>query len=140
VSEENVELVRRAAELFVNEGLEASLVYSAEDIVAYPFPEWIGRSEYRGHDGMRSLLAEWTDNFDDLSFEFGQFFDSGDWVVATFRMSGRIKGSGAPLSQLLAAASGRFRDGKVGETHYFLTVEQAFAFAGLEEPVRRTGS
>ena len=52
--------------------------------------------------------------------------------MTTFRMSGRIKGSGAPLSQSIAAVSGRVEHGKVGEVHYFLSAEQAFEFAGIE--------
>jgi ketosteroid isomerase-like protein len=128
--------VRRTAELFASKGIDASLEYTAEDVIAYPFPEWIGQSEYRGHEGMRALLAEWADNFDDIRFEPEEFFDAGDRVVTTFRMSGRIKGSGAPLSQSIAAVSGRIEHGKVGEVHYFLTLEQAFECAGLEQVAR----
>ena len=59
MSRENVELVRRTAELFASKGIDASLEYTAEDVIAYPFPEW-------------------ADNFDDIRLEPEEFFDAGD--------------------------------------------------------------
>ncbi len=54
MSQENVEVVKRAYDALSAGGIEASLAYFRPDVVAYPFPEWVEASEYRGHDGQRA--------------------------------------------------------------------------------------
>ena len=48
MSEENVELTKRAYAAFATGGVEATLPYFAPDAVFHPFPEWPGDTEYRG--------------------------------------------------------------------------------------------
>jgi hypothetical protein len=45
------------------------------DVIAYPFPEWVEESEYRGHDGLRALIALWKDNFDAFEIHEDEFRD-----------------------------------------------------------------
>ena len=68
MSQENVEIVRQIYQAFAADGVEAALPYMAPDSVLYPFPQWPGPSEYHSRDGLRRLLAEWTENFG-TSFE-----------------------------------------------------------------------
>jgi ketosteroid isomerase-like protein len=57
MSEENVVIVRRAYEALAAGGVEAVAAFFAPDAVIHSFPEWARPPEYRGHDGLRTLLA-----------------------------------------------------------------------------------
>ncbi len=106
MSQENVEIVRRTFEQLEKSGVEAALRFLASDVVLYPFPEWVEASEYRGHDGIRRVLAVWTENFDDFTMELQELRDTGDRVVALYEQWGRIKGSGVRVRQPVGGTSG----------------------------------
>jgi ketosteroid isomerase-like protein len=133
MSQENVEVVRRAFEAFNEGGAEAALASFAPDVVLYAFPEWPGPSEYGGHDGMRALLAEWTENFDDFELEVCEVREVGDRVLVLAETVGRIKGSRVPIRQPFGALYWDFRNGQIGETRNFLTWREALKAAGLRE-------
>ncbi len=133
MSEENVEIAKRAYDTFAAGGIEAALPCFAPDVVAYPFPEWVEDSEYRGHDGLRALIAVWTDNFDEFEFRNAEFREAGDSVLVLGETAGRIKGSGVPIRQPLGVVYSDFRDGMIGRTRNFLTWRQALEAAGLSE-------
>ena len=69
MSEENMELVRRAFQTFAAEGIDAALSFFAPDCVSYTTDRWLDGSAYRGHDGMRRLAAGWDENLDDYRWE-----------------------------------------------------------------------
>jgi ketosteroid isomerase-like protein len=133
MSQENVEIVRRVFEEFNQGGVEAALPGFAPDIVSYPFREWPGPSEYRGHDGMRALLAEWIENFDDFELDVAEIREVGDRVLVLAETVGRIKGSRVPIRQPFGALYWDFRNGQIGETRNFLTWREAVEAAGLAE-------
>jgi ketosteroid isomerase-like protein len=133
MSEENVEIAKLAYERFAGGGIEAALPSFADDAVAYPFPEWIEQSEYRGHDGLRALIAVWTDNFDEFEFHNHEIREVGDSVVILGETAGRIKDSGVPIRQPLGVVYSDFRDGRIGESRNFLTWRQALDAVGLSE-------
>jgi ketosteroid isomerase-like protein len=139
MSQENVELAKRAQDLFESGGIEAALVCFAPDVVAYPFPEWVEASEYRGHDGLRALVAVWTENFDEFEFANQEFHEVGDSVLILGETAGVIKGSGVPIRQPLGSVYSDFRGGKIGKTRNFLSWSQALDAVGLrEQPLRKT--
>src|SRR4051794_16687487 len=106
MSQQNVELTRTVHDAFAAGGIEAALTYFAPDVVAYPFPEWVEESEYRGQDGMRALIAVWTDNFDGFEFHIADIRDAGSKVLLLGETAGRIKGSGVPIQQPLGVVYG----------------------------------
>ncbi|MGH2965139.1 MAG: nuclear transport factor 2 family protein [Solirubrobacterales bacterium] len=132
-SQENVEIVRQAFRAFADGGVEAALASFAPDLALYVFPEWPGPSEYRGHDGLRALMAEWTENFDEFEMEVHEVREVGDRVLVLAETVGRIKGSGLPIRQPFGAVYWDFRDGRIGETRNFLTWREALEAAGLKE-------
>ena len=131
--QENVEVVRRIYQAFAAGGVEAALPYLAPDGVLHPFPEWPETSDYRGRDGMRRLLAEWTENFDDFEFEIHEIRAVGDRVLLLAEMVGSIKGSGVPVRQPLGAIWWDFRNDLIGEGRFFMTWREALEAAGLVE-------
>ena len=82
MSRENVELVTRAFEAVDANGFDAALPFYATDVVIYTTPEWPGESVYRGHDGARTLNAEFTAAFVEFGWDVREMRDVGDHVVA----------------------------------------------------------
>ena len=133
MSRENVELVHRAFETFAAEGIEAALPFFSPGCVWYATDRWLDDSAYRGHDGMRRLDAEFSDNFDDWGYEVEDVRDAGDRVVALSQMTGRIKDSGASVGQPIGLVVSDFRAGTFGEVRAFATWDEALEAVGLRE-------
>ena len=132
MARENVELVRLCFEEFETGGVEALLQLMAEDVVIYPYPEWVEESEYRGADGVRQVTAVWTDNFDDYTIVPDEIRDLGDRVLVLGEQTGRIKGSGVPIRQPIGIVFSNFGDGLIREARFFLTWKQALEAASVE--------
>jgi ketosteroid isomerase-like protein len=124
MSQENIEIVKRAFDGFASGELDATLACLTADYVLYPFPEWPDESEYRGHEGYRRALGLWTENFDDFNMEVSELRDLGHRVLILGELAGRIKGSGVPIRQPIGAVYFDFRNGRVGATRFVLTWKQ----------------
>jgi|SRR5262245_8936116 len=133
MSEENVEVVRSAYKAFAEGGVEAAMPMFAPDLVMYPFPEWTERAAYRGHDGLRALLAEWTENFDGFELAVSEFKEIDDMVLVLAETVGWIKNSQVPIRQPIGTICSDFQDGRIGTGRSFLTWPQALKAAGLSE-------
>jgi ketosteroid isomerase-like protein len=133
MSQENAEVVRDAFRTFDAEGIEAALAFYAPDCVWYPTDRWLEGSAYRGHDGMRRLQAAFTENFDEFRFEVHDIRDAQDRVVALIDMTGRIKHSGANISQRLGFVVSGFRDGTFRDVRAFPSWHEALEAVGLSE-------
>ena len=58
MSQENVEIVRRAFDAYARGGVEAMIEYATPDCVFYPDPSWVEEQEYRGRDAFVAQNAE----------------------------------------------------------------------------------
>jgi ketosteroid isomerase-like protein len=133
MSQENVEIVRKAFEALAARGVEAVLEFVAPDGLWYTAPEWVEASEYRGHDGLRFLFSVFTDNFDDWTVDLSELRDAGDSVVALIEHGGKIKGTNVPVHQPMGIVYSNFRQGQIGEAHFFQAWREALEAAGLRE-------
>ncbi len=132
MSQENVELVRKATEAWDSGGVEATLQFYPEDVVWYPFPDSPDSVDgFQGHDGIREVMRGWTDSFDEYSASSREFRDYGEKVVALGEMSGLIKASGMPVRQPLGMVAWDFRDGKIGRASFFPSWEEALEAVGV---------
>src|SRR5215204_7638119 len=113
MSEENVEIIRRGYADFAQKGVEGVIPFYTEDAIIYSIPEWPDDPEYHGHDGVRKLTQQWTDNFDDFGLDLLELHDGGATVVALFELTGQTKGSGIPMRMEIGAVFSGFRDGRV---------------------------
>jgi ketosteroid isomerase-like protein len=133
VSQPNVELVRRSFEAHDAGGIEASIPFYAEDCVWDAGPDWLEDRIYRGHDGLRRLDAIFKQNFEDYSLTVHEIRAAGDQVIALYEATGRIRGSGQPLSQPVAIVLSDFRDGMIGSVRSFFTWREALDTIGLSD-------
>jgi ketosteroid isomerase-like protein len=99
MSQENVEIVRHTIEAFNRDGVEATLQYFDTEVEWIGPPEWLEERLYKGHEGIRRIASQWTENFDEFHLHSEQFIDAGDLVVVLLFGRGRIKGSAVPIEQ-----------------------------------------
>ena len=95
MSQENVEVVRRALEAFERGDLDAALEWTHTDLISTRVhPDG---SVFHGRDGFRRMLAEWLEDFSEWSFENERYIDAGDRVIVKQRQWGRGVVSDAPV-------------------------------------------
>ncbi|MEK6328586.1 MAG: nuclear transport factor 2 family protein [Actinomycetota bacterium] len=137
MSQENVEIFRRAFKQFTREGWEPLMgtVWDSE-IVWNMSPTGIpGLGTYRGFDELRSFFEDWFGAFpfEEWEQELDEVIDCGEQiVVALTRQRGHGSTSGA-VTQLEYAQVIKFRGGKVVEVDIYLDRARALEAAGLSE-------
>ena len=133
MSQENVELVRRAFEAFERSDFDAILRMCDEDIVIRQPPELPGAPETQhGHAGVLEAFELWPQQWDDYGIEILYLRDVGDDVVAHTRQWGRGKGSGIKL-ELPFTFVFTIHDRKIVEWRLFMREDDALKAAGLSE-------
>jgi ketosteroid isomerase-like protein len=137
VSRENVEVVRRIWEAWELRDTEAALALYDPNVEATGFAEVVGvkggkTGTYRGMEGLRRWMRDFSETFDDFIAHPEEFVDAGDGVVVRVRMSGRGKRSGAP-SELVIWNAYRLQDGRVVGLESHREEADALRAAGLPE-------
>jgi uncharacterized protein len=94
-----VDVVRSGFGAFAHGGVEALLPHLTDDVT------WTVRSDlpdagtYRGHDGVRRLIARFAEVLEDMQFQPQEFIDAGDRVVVPLEWWGRGSASGAAVAE-----------------------------------------
>ncbi len=131
MSQENVELVRITFDAVSVGGTEAGLPFFADDVILYPVAEWAEDPAYHGHDGVRRMIAIWTHPFEDFAWEVHEIRGVDERVLVRTEMTGRIKGSVAPIRERYSIVCSDFRNGTIGEVRFFQTWQEALKVVGL---------
>ena len=132
MSQENVDLVRRAYEAFLGGDFAATLAKWHPDV------EIDGRNlpdgrVYRGHDGILEHVTSWANMWEDWRVELDRFIDAGDdRVVVLTHERGRNKATGMELDALHAELY-TVRDGQIVRWQGFSVRAEALEAAGLRE-------
>ena len=132
MSEENVEIVRRALEHYERTGEQEDSFLDPEivwDLSRSPFPD---AGVYHGLDGVREWFQGLTDAFGDVHYEVEKMRDLGEQVVVLLHISGRGPSSGIQVDYRFVPVF-TFRDGKVVRMDRFDDWAEALEAAGLSE-------
>jgi ketosteroid isomerase-like protein len=140
MSEENVEIVRRAFEEFqaaMERGDPGAWIDSAAVADDYewvvPPPGLDGRSVWRGREGFVEFLRTWTEQFEEWSVLVERWIDAGDdRVVALTRQSATGRGSGVPVEMNIAQVH-ELEGGRLARVTNYLSYDEAIEAAGLSE-------
>jgi uncharacterized protein len=126
MSQENVEVVRRTFEAYNRGDFAEAVAELAPDVV------WeIGQElPALGPAAIKSMWERWEDPWDELETVPEEYIDAGDQVVVTVRYSGRGRGSGIELDDLLFDVYD-LREGKIVRKREFKTRAEALAAAGV---------
>lgn len=133
MSQQNVDLVRRALEALERGDLEGML--SQIDSEAELHSAIVGGAEgnaYRGHEGFRRWYADSYESFEELTNEWSEFRDLGDRVLAFGRVQARGRESGVELESPMGWVW-TVRRGKLVKAEGFLSRAEALEAAGLRE-------
>jgi ketosteroid isomerase-like protein len=128
MSSENVELVRTSLEHFLQTG-EPDWEVTHPDTLIVDHDIMDG-SEYRGQEGVRRWVSDWSSAWSEFSMQPERFIDAGDCVVVILRMKARGAASGIEIERQDGIVH-LVRDGKAARIDYFNSAEQALAAAGL---------
>jgi ketosteroid isomerase-like protein len=131
LSQENVEIVRRAFQAFNDRDVDAMLANWAEDVemrLIGGFADLMG-AEFKGHDGIRRWFDEWTGSLD-VRAEIESIDEVGDRVVVIARVVGTGDASGTPVT-LRGGQIYSFRDGRISEVANYYEPSEALEAVGL---------
>jgi uncharacterized protein len=133
MSRENVDLVRRAYDMFAEGDLHSIAALFAEDakLAGGGGLGVTGTTEgtRTGPLGFIRAVEEVLEAFDDYTVRAENFIDVGDTVVVEVVISGTGRGSGMEIETRLAHLWG-LRDGMVVRGEVFRTTKEAVAAAG----------
>ena len=87
---------------------------------------------FRGHHGVRKMLGDLNETFDEVHIEMSEFRDLGDGLVAIGRTRNRGKASGVETETPLVLVT-EIRDGKTISIRAYLDREEALEAARLRE-------
>jgi ketosteroid isomerase-like protein len=132
MSEENVEIVRRAYAAWDREDREPALAFFADDVVWTPAREDPDPQPHRGREGVRQFWGQWEELFDNMRIDTEELIVVGDRVVSRLHVTGSGKGSGIDVDQRVYQVTG-FRDGLIVRVDEFYDRAEALEAAGLSE-------
>jgi ketosteroid isomerase-like protein len=133
MSQENVEIVRRAFDAFTRDDIGGVLRLCDEDIRITQPQELPGVSRHqRGHSGVLEAFRIWPEQWDDYEIEILRIAEVGDHVVVTSRTGGRGKQSGVDVARNFSYLFS-VRDAKIVEMRIFMREDQALEAARLQE-------
>ena len=132
MSQRNVDIIRVGYEAFLRGDAEAAFRVFAPDIEAHDDTRFVGERAYRGVEGFAHMLAVTTEGFEDVRYFADEFRAAGECVLVEARRTGRGVASGAPVEERQYHVWD-LKDGRAVRFRLFLSREQAFSAAGIEE-------
>jgi ketosteroid isomerase-like protein len=129
MSQENVEIVRRAFQYLVS-GRGGSDVLASFDPGVVMKPVETGATS--GVNAIRDNFDRWQSTFDELSVTVEEMIDAGDRVVHSAHWRGRGSGSGIKVDARYHEVY-TLRDGKIIRVDEYTERAEALKAAGLSE-------
>ena len=112
MSQENIEIVRRAYDAFNRADEEAVIELADPEIVIDASRLTFNPNVYVGVQGIRDIAAGMGEVWEEISFEVRDVVDLGERVVVVERLTGKGRGSGIEVAQDWGAVW-TVRDGSV---------------------------
>ena len=131
MSQENVELTRRALQAFEDRDLDDLLAILDDDVEALPILAGMDGG-YQGHDGVRRWWANLLGTFPDFHAEVVEVQDRGDLTIAVLRVRGHGAGSDTPVDAAVWQVS-QFRHGKCVRWRVYTVEREALEAVALSE-------
>ena len=132
MSQENVEVVRRAIEAFNQRELEALVEsYDAEVVVDWSRSAGVEAGIYRGHEGVRRLNSGFYDAWDRITVSPEDFIERGEHVVVPNHAC--FWGRDGIKVEARSVFVHTIRAGRIVELRLFRERPEALKAVGLEE-------
>ena len=133
MSQENVEMFKRAIEAYNRRDIDAFLEALDTEIELHGALQALLESEatvYRGHEGVRQWVRDIDEALADIRLELPEVHDLGDRIVAVGRLSARGTASGAETESPFGCVV-EWKNGKATRVVSFLDRKAALEAAGL---------
>jgi ketosteroid isomerase-like protein len=132
MSQENVEIVRRAIEAWNRRDVDGAF----QDLLPDAELDWseslgIQRGVYRGIEEIRRFYQEWLDLFEEMDVRPEAFIDAGEHVVVPNRTY--LRGRDGIEVEAGSTSVWRLRDGKIVLHRLYQDKEAALEAVGLSE-------
>jgi ketosteroid isomerase-like protein len=132
MSQENLEVVRRAEEAIARRDIEALKLLMAPECEIRPLRAAVDSTVFRGPDAAAEWFVAQDEAWENLSAEVETFRHGSDWVLVFGSIQARGRSSGADLD-VMSAGVWRLRDGLITAISVYTDRNQALAHLGLEE-------
>ena len=133
MSENNVELHRRAVRAFNARDPEAAVALADSSVELHSAFAAIGGGIYKGHDGIRRYFRDYEDAWGtEIRVQPEAYFDLGEHTILFYVMRGRGEHSGAEVAMQATAAVG-WSDGLITYSHVYLHRADALRDLGVTE-------
>ena len=130
MSQENVEIVRRAVDAFNRQDFDTALRYAAPDaVVDWSHSRGPDAGVYVGHDAIRRFWTDLTDTFARLATEPDDFIPHGEHVVVP--ITGRMTGRGGIEVVAKSTTVATVRDGRLVRWTMYQDKPEALKAVGL---------
>jgi ketosteroid isomerase-like protein len=124
-----IDVVRDLLDEWNRGDVDALLARTTEDFEWHPvLVASVEGGAYRGHDGFREFLSEWTSTWNSWNLEAEEMREFGDQVLVLTRVRAEGRGSGVELDQSLAHLF-EFRGGLICRAETFLDRDKAIEVA-----------
>jgi ketosteroid isomerase-like protein len=130
MSQENVELIRRAIAAWNRADIDGWLDQATPDFVWIPAGAAVEGGVYRGRDEVREAMAGGRESWEEFRFEENEIRSLGESAVWLGRVHARGRASQVELDQEFAIHA-IVRDGRLAKTEGFLSRAEALEAAGL---------
>jgi ketosteroid isomerase-like protein len=124
VPRDNTAIARNVTDAFNRGDLDAWLAHFDSEIEWYAAADEPEPGPFRGHDGLRKMVARWTEIFPDLRAEVEEYIDAGEYVIAAVRFRAHAAASDADVV-VEEVIVNKYRDGRVVEVREYRTREEA---------------
>jgi uncharacterized protein len=133
MSQQNAEVVRRVIEAWNRNEQERVIRFLDPDVIFDATRRVINPKTYAGIEGMRAMLADRDDVWEEFRLDPDEFVDAGDRVVVIGLWVGKGKGSGVEVKQPIAHVF-TLRNGRVVRCELgYLDRGEALEVAGLSD-------
>jgi hypothetical protein len=133
MSQENIDLHRRAVEAYNTHDVEALIAFCDPSVEAHSVFAAVGGAVYHGHDGLRRFFGEARDTWgDEIRIEPEAYFDLGESTLAFLLLHGHGRQSGAEVT-MPTTQEVRWRDGLCVYFKSYADREDALRDLGLSE-------
>jgi ketosteroid isomerase-like protein len=131
MSAQTVETVRRLVEAFNDRDLDAMVAEIEPDAELRPLRAELEAKVYRGHDGLREMLADFDEDWEFVQLDAEELRDADDEVVVLGRLRARGRTSGVDLDVPIGFVW-KLREGKGAYFKTYSKPADALRAAGLE--------
>jgi ketosteroid isomerase-like protein len=130
MSQENLELVRRAWEMWERGDLTGLLGLMSDDLVTQRVG--LDNATYHGKEGLLEAALEWSEGFAEWSAAAEEYIDAGDQIVVRNHQTAHGEASGVPTEMDLWFVT-TVSQGKVVRMDMFVNEREALEAVGLSE-------